>query len=129
MVFKFLSRRLVEQMHAMQIDRFGGLAGLRDEGSLESALGRPVNKANYGCDDIVELAAACLFGLARNHAFLDGNKRIAIVSCGVFLLRHGYSIETTDARLYTFVMGVAAGEIDEDGATHFLRDHTIPLTP
>ncbi|MBB3389792.1 death-on-curing protein [Rhizobium sp. BK275] len=129
MTFKFLSRRLVEQMHAMQIERFGGLAGLRDEGSLESALGRPINKANYGCDDIIELAAAYLFGLARNHAFLDGNKRIAIVSCGVFLLQHGYSIETTDAHLYTFVIGVAAGEIDEDGATRFLRDHTIPLTP
>ncbi len=59
---KFLSRRLVEQMHAMQIERFGGLAGLRDEGSLESALGRPINKANYGCDDVIELAAAYLFG-------------------------------------------------------------------
>lgn len=129
MAFKFLSRRLVEQMHAMQIERFGGLAGLRDEGSLESALGRPINKANYGCDDVIELAAAYLFGLGRNHAFLDGNKRIAIVSCGVFLLRHDYSIETTDARLYTFVMGIATGEIDEDGATRFLRDHTIPLTP
>ncbi|MBB3591790.1 death-on-curing protein [Rhizobium sp. BK529] len=129
MTLKFLSRRLVEQMHAMQIERFGGLAGLRDEGSLESALGRPINKANYGCDDIIELAAAYLFGLARNHAFLDGNKRIAVVSCGVFLLQHGYSIETTDAHLYTFVIGVAAGEIDEDGATRFLRDHTLPLTP
>jgi len=82
-----------------------------------------------GCDDVVELAAAYLFGPGRNHAFLDWNKRIAIVSCGVFLLRHGYSIETTDARLYTFVMGIATGEIDEDGATRFLRDHTIPLTP
>jgi len=129
MTFKFLSRRLVEQMHAMQIERFGGLAGLRDEGSLESALGCPINKANYGCDDIIELAAAYLFGLARNHAFLDGNKRIVIVSCGVFLLQHGYSIETTDARLYTFVIGAAAGEIDEDGATRFLRDHTVPLMP
>jgi len=129
MTFKFLSRRLVEQMHAMQIERFGGLAGLRDEGSLESALRRPINKANYGCDDIIELAAAYLFGLARNHAFLDENKRIAVVSCGVFLLQHGYSIETTDAHLYTFVIGVAAGEIDEDGATRFLRDHTLPLTP
>jgi death-on-curing protein len=129
MAFKFLSRRLVEQMHAMQIERFGGLAGLRDEGSLESALGRPINKANYGCDDVIELAAAYLFGLGRNHAFLDGNKRIAIVSCGVFLLRHGHSIETSDALLYTFAMGIAMGEIDEDGATRFLRDHTIPLKP
>ncbi|MBB3351308.1 hypothetical protein FHT70_001219 [Rhizobium sp. BK049] len=63
----------------MQIERFGGLAGLRDEGALESALGRPMHKANYGCDDVIELAAAYFFGLARNYAFVDGNKRIAIV--------------------------------------------------
>ena len=127
MAIKFLNRRLIEQLHGMQIERFGGLAGLRDEGSLESAIARPVNKANYGCEDIIELAAAYLFGLARNHAFLDGNKRTAIVACGVFLLRNGYEIETTNARLYEFVLAIAAGEIDEDGATRFLRDFCVPL--
>ncbi|MBY5411104.1 type II toxin-antitoxin system death-on-curing family toxin [Rhizobium leguminosarum] len=129
MAFKFLTRPLVESLQKMQIERFGGLAGLRDEGALESALGRPMHNANYGCDDVIELAAAYLFGLARNHAFVDGNKRIAIVTAGVFLLENGYEIETTDANLYAFVLAVAAGEIDEEGATRFLRDFCIPLNP
>ncbi|NZD59675.1 type II toxin-antitoxin system death-on-curing family toxin [Rhizobium sp. WYCCWR 11290] len=129
MAFKFLTRPLVEGLQKMQIERFGGLAGLRDEAALESALGRPMHKANYGCDDVIELAAAYLFGLARNHAFVDGNKRIAIVTAGVFLLENGYEIETTDANLYAFVLAVAAGEIDEGGATRFLRDFSIPLSP
>lgn len=127
MSFKFLSRKSIEELHRLQIQRFGGLSGLRDEGSLESAIARPQYKANYGCDDVVQLAAAYLFGLARNHAFLDGNKRIAIVACGVFLLKNGFELETSDARLYEFVMGVAAGEIDEDDAVRFLRDLKVPL--
>ncbi|TAU52451.1 type II toxin-antitoxin system death-on-curing family toxin [Rhizobium leguminosarum] len=129
MAFKFLTRPLVESLQKMQIERFGGLTGLRDEDALESALGRPMHKANYGCDNVIELAAACLFGLARNHAFVDGNKRIAVVTAGVFLLENGYEIETTDANLYAFVLAVAAGEIDEEGATRFLRDFSIPLNP
>ncbi|NEJ70776.1 type II toxin-antitoxin system death-on-curing family toxin [Rhizobium phaseoli] len=129
MAFKLLTRPLVETLQKMQIERFGGLAGLRDEGALESALGRPRHKAHYGCDDVIELAAAYLFGLARNRAFIDGNKRIAVVTAGVFLLENGYEIETTDANLYAFDLAVAAGEIDEEGATRFLRDFSVPLNP
>jgi death-on-curing protein len=129
MIFKFLARPLVENLQKMQIERFGGLAGLRDEGALESALARPINKAHYGCDDLFELAATYLFGLVRNHSFIDGNKRIAIVTAAVFLMENGYEIESTDANLYTFVLGVAAGEIDEEGATRFLRDFSVPLKP
>ncbi|PZM16927.1 type II toxin-antitoxin system death-on-curing family toxin [Rhizobium tubonense] len=123
----FLSRPLIEELHKQQIDRFGGAHGLRDEGMLESALARPINKAGYGCDDIVELATAYLFGLVKNHAFIDGNKRIAITAAAVFLMDNGYEIETNDVHLYTFVIAVAAGEIDEEGALRFLRDVTIPL--
>jgi death-on-curing protein len=85
-----------------------------------------MNRHAYGCDDIAELAAAYLHGLAMNHAFIDGNKRIAVVAAAVFLMDNGYAIQTDDATLYTFVLGVAAGEIDEDGATRFLRDHAVP---
>ena len=113
----FLSRALVERLHFRQIERFGGSYGLRDEGMLESALNRPLNKATYGCDDIIELAAAYLFGLGKNHAFVDGNKRIAIVATAVFLMENGFEIETSDAQLYQFILAIAAGEIDEDGAT------------
>lgn len=125
--FIFLQREFVEILHSMQIERFGGVAGLRDGGILELALNRPINKAHYGCDDLMELAAAYLFGLVRNHAFVDGNKRIAIVAAGIFLEENGWAIETSDARLFSFVMSVAAGEVDEEGATRFLRDVTRPI--
>ena len=126
MTIVFIQRDAVEALHQMQIESFGGSYGLRDEGALESALDRPVNKAFYGEEDIVALAAA-LFGLAKNHAFVDGNKRIAIVTAGVFLELNGYRLETSDAHLHNFVLSVAAGEIDEDGAARFLRDFTIPV--
>ena len=125
--FIFLDRTLVEVLHSRQIERFGGSYGLRDEGALESALGRPLNRATYGCDDVIELAATYVFGLAKNHAFIDGNKRIAIVACAVFLMENGFQIETTDAILYSFVLGVASGDINEEGAVRFLRDVVKPL--
>jgi len=122
----FLDRPLVERLQAVQIQRFGGADGLRDENAFESALARPINKAMYGCDDVFELAAAYLYGLAKNHAFVDGNKRIAIVAAAAFLMDNGFEIATDDATLYTFVLAVAAGEIDEEGATRFLRDVSMP---
>jgi death-on-curing protein len=126
MTVVFLDRPLVERLHAVQIQRFGGAAGLRDENAFESALARPINNAYSGCEDIFELAAAYLYGLAKNHAFVDGNKRIAIVAAAVFLMDNGVEIATDDATLYTFVLAVAAGEIDEEGATRFLRDASVP---
>lgn len=128
MTIVFLDRPLVERLHAVQIQRFGGAAGLRDENAFESALARPLNKAYYGCEDIFELAAAYLYGLAKNHAFVDGNKRIAIVATAVFLMDNGFEIVTDDATLYTFVLAAAAGEIDEEGATRFLRDVSVPYS-
>lgn len=127
MSIQFIHRGIVDTLHRMQIERFGGAHGVRDEGALKSALAWPVNKAAYGESDIVALAAAYLFGLAKNHAFIDGNKRIAIVTAALFLELNGLRIETSDANLYNFVVGIAAGEIDEDGATRFLRDFTVPV--
>ena len=124
----FLHRKIVERLHEMQIERFGGAYGLRDEGILESALARPINKAAYGCDDLMELAAAYLYGLVKNHAFIDGNKRIAIVAAAVFLMENGWEIDADEGQLYTFVLSVAAGEINEEGATRFFRDFCVPMT-
>jgi death on curing protein len=124
----YLLRDIVERLHEMQIERFGGAYGLRDEGGLESALARPISKAAYGYDDLMELAAAYLVGFSRNHPFIDGNKRITIVAAAVFLMENGYEITADEAQLYAFVLAVAAGEIDEDGATRFFRDFCSPLT-
>jgi len=124
--FIFLDVKTVKQLHKMQIDNFGGIHGLRDEGMLDSALNRPINKAGHGSNHVCDLAAAYLFGLARNHAFLDGNKRIAIVTAGVFLMENGFMIQTEEAHLYQFVMAVASEEIDEDGVSRFLKDHIVP---
>ena len=123
MIWEFLSRRSVEAMHAEQLRRHGGAAGLRDENALETAIARPPNKAAYGQPTIAELAAAYVFGLARNHAFVDGNKRTAIVAAGAFLIVNGFRLTVNDGTLFIFVMGIAAGEIDEDGAAAFFRDH------
>ncbi|RWM25548.1 type II toxin-antitoxin system death-on-curing family toxin [Mesorhizobium sp.] len=127
MSWQFLSRRAVAAMHAEQLRRHGGAQGLRDENALESALARAENKANYGGPTIEDLAAAYIFGIARNHAFVDGNKRTAIVAAGAFLIINGYGLTADNGTIYEFVMGVAAGEIDEAGAAAFFRDHTIKV--
>ncbi|TPM32596.1 type II toxin-antitoxin system death-on-curing family toxin [Mesorhizobium sp. B2-3-5] len=124
---EFLTRRAVEAMHAEQLRRHGGAQGLRDENALESALARAENKAGYGEPSVEDLAAAYVFGIARNHAFVDGNKRTAIVAAGAFLIVNGYVLTANDGTLYEFVMAVAAGEIDEAGAAAFFRDHAVKL--
>jgi death-on-curing protein len=123
----FPTRQVVEALHAEQLRRHGGAQGIRDENILESALVRAANKAAYGDPTIHELAAAYVFGLAGNHAFVDGNKRTAIVTAMLFLLLNGYGMTANDGELYLFTMGIAAGEIDEAGATAFFRDHSVPV--
>ncbi|MER9318798.1 type II toxin-antitoxin system death-on-curing family toxin [Mesorhizobium sp. M0659] len=127
MSWEFLTRRAVEAMHAEQLRRHGGAQGLRDENALESALARAENKANYGDPSIEDLAAAYTFGIARNHAFVDGNKRTAIVAAGAFLIVNGHVLIADDGTLYEFVMAVASGEIDEAGAAAFFRDYVVKL--
>lgn len=127
MSWQFLIRRAVEAMHAEQLRRHGGAYGIRDENALESALARAENKAAYGDPTIHELAAAYVFGIARNHAFVDGNKRTAIVTAGAFLIINGYALTADNGTLYEFVIGVAAGEINDEGAAAFFRDHTMPV--
>jgi death-on-curing protein len=122
MSWEFLSRRAVEAMHAEQLRRRGGAQGLRDENALESALARA-----YGDPSVEDLAAAYVFGIARNHAFVDGNKRTAIVAAGAFLIVNGHVLTADNGTLYEFVMAVASGEIDEAGAAAFFRDHVVKL--
>ena len=124
MSWKFPTRQVVEALHAEQLRRHGGAHGLRDENALESALHRAENKAAYGEPDVFELAAAYAFGLARNHAFVDGNKRTAIVTAMLFLALNGYQMSADNGRIYVFTMTLAAGEIEEDGAAAFFRDNS-----
>jgi death-on-curing protein len=123
----WLTREAVEIFHAEQLAEHGGLSGLKDENALEAALAWPINKAMYENPDVYELAAAYLFGIARNHPFSDGNKRTTYVAAYVFLRLHGYMVEATQGEVIAFVLGVAAGEIDEIGAAMFFRDYCVAV--
>ena len=123
----FHDRAFIDSVHAEQLKLHGGAPGLRDEGMLESALARPQQKYHYGVTDIFELAAAYLFGIAKNHPFVDGNKRTAFVAADLFLYFNGYSLEAEPFDVIAFVLAVAAGEIDEDGAARFFRDFCVPI--
>lgn len=124
---KWLTRQAIEIIHQEQLDEHGGLAGLKDENVLESALARPMNKSAYGETDIHALAAAYLYGFVKNHPFSDGNKRTGYLAAFTFLYVNGWLVEASQADVIEFVLEVAAGEIDEDGATRFLRDFTVRL--
>ena len=127
MTIVFLERKFVERFHSLQAVRLSGEKGLRDEGGLESALARAKNKAAFGETDVVTLAAAYLYSLTMNCAFIEGNRRIALISAIVFLEMNGFRFTATNAEAYSAAMMLATGEIDEDGATRFLRDFTVPL--
>lgn len=119
----WLTRELVQAIHARQLILFGGPGGLRDEGALESALGRPINRAAYGEPDLAELAAAYAFGIAKNHPFIDGNKRAALLSLVVFLGLNEIDFEADEDDAVQMIRGLAAGEIDEAGLTRWIRDN------
>lgn len=121
------SREFVEALHAEQLRLHGGAAGVRDEGMLESALARPLQKEVYENPDLCELAAAYLFGIAKNHPFVDGNKRTAFAAADIFLFLNGLSVEAEQYEIVNLVLKVAAGEIDEAGATAFFREHTVEI--
>jgi death on curing protein len=119
----WLTSELVQAIHARQLRMFGGPPGLRDEGALGSALGRPVNRAAYGEPDLAELAAAYAFGIAKNHPFIDGNKRAALLALVTFLGLNGIDFVADEAEAVVVIRGLAAGEIDEDGLTRWIRDN------
>ncbi len=124
---KWLSRASIEIVQREQLAEHGGLPGLKDENALEAALARPLHKAAYGEDDPLKLAAAYLYGIARNQSFSDGNKRTAFLAAYAFLFINGHEIISEQADVIAFVLDVAAGNIDEDGAYLFLKDHVVPL--
>ena len=119
----WLDARAVIDMHSEQLALFGGPAGIRDVGLLESAINRPVNQWHYGEADLARLAAAYAFGLARNHAFVDGNKRIAFQTMMVFLRMNGVAFRPKPPEATAIILALAAGEVDEDGLTRWIKDN------
>ena len=113
-------------IHSRQLRRFGGALGLRDEGMLRSALERPINKWRYEQADMAELAAAHAFGLVKNHALVDGNKRVAFMAMTVFLLKNGIAFDPDPAPSTTIILALAAGEVSEEGLTRWIRDNWPP---
>lgn len=109
--------------HTVQLRRYGGAPGLRDEGALRSALDRPVNKWHYEGAELPELAAAYAFGLATNHAFVDGNKRIAFISMIAFLRKNGIAFRPDQAQSTAIILAVAAGEVSEASLARWIRDN------
>ncbi len=109
--------------HAEQLAEHGGGEGVRDIGLLESAMARPENLAQYGEPDLAELAAAYAFGIARNHPFVDGNKRTAAVVSETFLVLNGGSLLASDAELVVAFLALAAGELSEEELTDWFRHH------
>jgi death-on-curing protein len=108
-------------LHAEQLARFGGPPGLRDAGMLESACLRAQNKFAYGETDLIALAASYAFGLAKNHAFVDGNKRIAFQAMMTFLALNEKPLRCDPEAVAGVIVALAAGELTEDGLADWLR--------
>lgn len=111
-------------VHDMQLAEHGGLNGVRDKNLLESALAKPRNQEVYGTPDVAELAASYAFGLARNHPFVDGNKRTAFVVCELFLNLNGWVLAANDVDCVLTMQALAAGEISELKFADWIRSNS-----
>jgi death-on-curing protein len=120
----WLSAPLILAAHEEQLAEHGGPGGVRDQGMLESALARPQHRALYGAPDVADLAASYAFGLARNHPFVDGNKRAAFVALEVFLELNGWSLTASDESCVTTILRLAAGQLEEDALAAWIRAHS-----
>lgn len=125
----WIQRSVVLAAHDEQLVEHGGASGVRDMGLLESALARAPNLAAYGDPDIAELAAAYGFGIARNHPFVDGNKRAALIATELFLALNGFDLTVGDAECVVTILALASGELDEASFAAWLRRHVEPRRP
>lgn len=126
-MMKWLRIDAVLAMHRRQLAEHGGGDGVRDLGLLESALARPQNIAAYEPDaDIARLAAAYAFGIAKNHPFVDGNKRTSLVACRTFLALNRYQLTATPADKYLTFLSLAEGTMSEEEVTEWLRERIQP---
>ena len=127
MNWRWIDKRLLLLLHDESLALHGGASGLRDEGLLDSALARPLNLLAYGDPSLAELAAAYGFGLAKNHPFVDGNKRTAFLAVGLFLRLNGQRLTASQPDATLTVLRVAASEISESDFAAWLRDNATRL--
>ena len=124
---RWVSLATLHLLHHWQVERFGGLNGVRDEGVLSSAIARPINRFHYEPDlDIADLAATYLIGLARQQGFLDGNKRTAALTSLMFLAEAGYKIDVPQAELFAITLAAANNSITVEAAAAWTRERMMP---
>ena len=126
MTWRWIDKGALVLLHDESLAEHGGRAGLRDEGLLDTALNKPLNLLAYGEPDVADLAASYASGLAKNHPFVDGNKRAAFLAVGMFLYLNGYRLQASQAEATLTVLGLAAGEISESAFATWLRRCAIP---
>ncbi|MCA3565456.1 MAG: type II toxin-antitoxin system death-on-curing family toxin [Methylocystis sp.] len=127
--YRWLDRETILAIHEEQLAQHGGGVGIRDEGLIESALGRPQNIAIYNPEaDLCDLAAAYAYGIAKNHPFIDGNKRTAYVAMELFLIEHGMLLTAEDGDAVVTFLGLAAGEITEEQLAAWIRSNAETMT-
>lgn len=123
---RWISKKALLMLHEESLAMFGGASGLRDEGLLDSALARPLNAHAYTPEStLADLAASYGFGLAKNHAFLDGNKRAAFLSIGMFLSINGHKLGADQVDAIQTMLAVAAGELDEQGLSAWIQKNIV----
>ncbi len=122
----WISKRLVLAIHDEQLREHGGAGGVRDDGLLDSALARPVNRAGYAAPDIAELGALYAAGIVRNHPFIDGNKRAAFAALTTFLDLNGVELRAAEAEAVVAMLALAAGDLGEEIFIQWVREHVSP---
>lgn len=124
MSWRWLDKSALLMLHGESLADHGGASGIRDEGLFDSALARPLNLLAYGSPDYAELATAYGVGLAKNHPFIDGNKRIAFIAAALFLGLNGYRLIASQVDAADTMLAVAAGEMDEAIFAEWIRRHS-----
>jgi death-on-curing protein len=120
----WLKRVWVDAVHFQQLQRFGGLYGVRDEGAIESALARPRNQWDYdNVTDIATMAAAYGYGLTLGHDYVDGNKRVGFVAMAIFLDINGWGLEAREPEVVRVMLAVASGDLSETDFVRWVRRH------
>ena len=125
----WLTREECLTLHDMMLSHYGGIAGIRDENMLESALAKPRQIFHYGKPTMAELAAAYAAGIVKNHPFLDGNKRTGFMMGAGFLERNGFEFHASEAEVVVRTLALAAGEMTEAGYAKWLKENSKRASP